>query len=164
MGVTRFNALPAGDAERELLSCCASPAWAREVAAGRPYPDVDTLAVAAGAALDRLGWEQVEAALAAHPRIGEPPDGAGREAAWSRREQAAVATAGRTARAALAAANRAYEERFGHIFLIFASGRTDAEILAAATERLGNDAETERGVVRGELGKIARLRLERLLA
>jgi 2-oxo-4-hydroxy-4-carboxy-5-ureidoimidazoline decarboxylase len=66
-------------------------------------------------------------------------------------------------RAALVAANRAYEERFGHVFLIFASGRSQAEILAAATERLGNDEETEQGIVADQLRRIALLRLEMLL-
>jgi 2-oxo-4-hydroxy-4-carboxy-5-ureidoimidazoline decarboxylase len=75
-----------------------------------------------------------------------------------------MATADPATRAALAQANRAYEQRFGHVFLIFASGRTDAELLAAARERLGNPPEVEREVVRTELGRIARLRLERLLA
>lgn len=162
-GLTRFNALPADTAERELLACCASPGWAREVAAGRPYGDLDAVLTAAGAALDRLDWRQVAAALEAHPRIGEPPAGTGREAAWSRREQAGVATADSSTKAGLAEANRAYEERFGRVFLIFASGRSEAEMLAAARARLDNDEETERRVVRGELGKIARLRLERLL-
>ncbi|HEY3007259.1 MAG TPA: 2-oxo-4-hydroxy-4-carboxy-5-ureidoimidazoline decarboxylase [Micromonosporaceae bacterium] len=163
-GLSRFNSLAVADAEGELLACCAAPAWAREVVAGRPYRDREALLNAANAALDRLEWAQLEAALAAHPRIGQPPAGADREAAWSRREQAGVATADAPTRAALAEANRAYEERFGHVFLIFASGRTDAELLAAARDRLGNDDTTERRVVRAELAKIALLRLERLLA
>ena len=163
-GLSRFNSLAIADAEGELLACCAAPAWAREVVAGRPYRDREALLNAANAALDRLEWAQVEAALAAHPRIGQPPAGADREAAWSRREQAGVATANVPTRAALAEANRAYEERFGHVFLIFASGRTDAELLAAARGRLSNDDATERRIVREELTKIALLRLERLLA
>jgi 2-oxo-4-hydroxy-4-carboxy-5-ureidoimidazoline decarboxylase len=161
--LSRFNTLAVADAEGELLACCAAPGWARELAAGRPYRDRDALLTAAGAALDRLDWPQVETALAAHPRIGQPAAGVSREAAWSRREQASVATADAPTRAALAEANRAYEERFGRVFLIFASGRTDAELLAAARHRLGNDEATERRVVRAELAKIARLRLERLV-
>ncbi|WP_306214894.1 hydroxyisourate hydrolase, partial [Actinoplanes sp. RD1] len=63
----------------------------------------------------------------------------------------------------LLAANRAYEDRFGHVFLIFASGKSQAEILAAARRRLASDAAAERLEVAGELGKIARLRLARLV-
>lgn len=163
-GLSRFNSLAVADAEGELLACCAAPACAREVVAGRPYRDRESLLAAANAVLDRLDWAEIEAALAAHPRIGQPPAGADRSAAWSRREQAGVATADPSTRAALAEANRAYEERFGHVFLIFASGRTDAEVLTAARERLDNDVATERRAVRAELTKIALLRLERLLA
>jgi 2-oxo-4-hydroxy-4-carboxy-5-ureidoimidazoline decarboxylase len=159
-----FNALPAEQAERELLACCAAPAWARAVAAGRPYPDLAATLAAADAASARLSWDGIAEALGAHPRIGERPEGPGREAAWSRREQSGMDTAGRETAAALVAANKAYEQRFGHVFLIFASGRTPDEMLAAARARLANDPATERDVVRGELGKIARLRLERLLS
>jgi 2-oxo-4-hydroxy-4-carboxy-5-ureidoimidazoline decarboxylase len=159
-----FNSRPAADAERELLACCAAPAWASEVAARRPYPDVEALVSAADAALRRLTWSDVAQALSAHPRIGERAAGAGREAAWSRREQAGVAGADATTRAALERANREYEERFGHLFLIFASGRSEAEILAAARARLGNDDATEREVVKDELRRIALLRLERLVS
>lgn len=158
--LARFNTLAAAEAERELLACCAAPAWAREVAAGRPYPDVPTALTAADVALRRLPWAQVARALATHPRIGERPTGDGREAAWSRAEQAGVTGL----HAELAEANRRYEERHGYVFLIFASGRTDAEMLTAARERLGNDETTERRIVHSELGRIARLRLERLLS
>jgi 2-oxo-4-hydroxy-4-carboxy-5-ureidoimidazoline decarboxylase len=160
--VLAFNALPAELAEVELLSCCASPGWAGRVVAGRPYRDVPALLAAADAASRALTWSDVAQALAAHPRIGQRPAGGGREAAWSRREQAAVDGADDATRAALARANEEYEARFGHLFLIFASGRGDAEVLAAARARLANDEATERAVVREELRRIARLRLERL--
>ncbi|MBX6356755.1 MAG: 2-oxo-4-hydroxy-4-carboxy-5-ureidoimidazoline decarboxylase [Micromonosporaceae bacterium] len=159
-----FNALPGEQAERELLACCAAPAWARAVAAGRPYPDLAAVLAAAAAAGARRGGGGGAAALAAHPRIGQRPAGSGREAAWSRQEQSGMDAAAAEVAAALAAANSAYEQRFGHVFLIFAAGRTPEQMLAAARARLGNDPATERDVVREELRKIARLRLERLLS
>lgn len=162
--LARFNALPQAEAERELLACCACRSWARDVAAGRPYPDVAALVAAGGAAVAALPWSEVGEALSAHPRIGQRPAGTGREAAWSRREQAGVDGSDAATLAALADANREYEERFGHVFLIFASGRSPAQLLAAARARLANDEAAERGVVREELGHITRLRLERLLA
>ncbi len=166
--LARWNALPSADAERELLSCCKSSEWAREVAAGRPYPDVPAVLEAGGRALTGLPWAEIILALDAHPRIGARLAVAtrrqhhDREAAWSRREQAGAQGADENTAAALVEANRAYEERFGHVFLIFATGRTAVEMLAAARARLGNDEATEREVVRAELGKIVRLRLERL--
>jgi 2-oxo-4-hydroxy-4-carboxy-5-ureidoimidazoline decarboxylase len=158
-----LNALVPADAERELSACCAARAWVRAVAAGRPYPDRAALLAAGDAALAGLAWPDIAEALARHPRIGQRAGGTGRDAAWSRREQAGVEDAGAAVRDELAEANRAYERRFGYVFLIFATGRTPAELLAAARARLGNDEPTEREVVRAELAKITRLRLERLL-
>jgi 2-oxo-4-hydroxy-4-carboxy-5-ureidoimidazoline decarboxylase len=164
MALERLNALPATEAERELAACCAAPAWARAVASGRPYSDMERLMAAARAALESLTWDDIAQALAGHPRIGERAGGEDRASAWSRREQSAVAADPEAATAAaLVEANRAYEQRFGHIFLIFASGQTPTQILDASRRRLGNDGTTERTVVREELGKITMLRLERMM-
>jgi 2-oxo-4-hydroxy-4-carboxy-5-ureidoimidazoline decarboxylase len=166
MGVSALsliNDLPAGAAAEELLSCCASPVWARAVVAGRPYPDIAAVTSAAGAALTVLPWSEIALALDAHPRIGSRPTDDRRDAAWSRREQAGVDHGDERTLAALAEVNRAYEERFGRVLLIFASGKSGAELLATAQERLGNDEATEQRVIRAELGKIVALRLQRLL-
>ncbi|WP_433791215.1 2-oxo-4-hydroxy-4-carboxy-5-ureidoimidazoline decarboxylase [Actinoplanes sp. CA-252034] len=162
--VDSFNALPAERLEAELLACCAAPAWGTAVAAGRPFADRAGILAAADAASRELSWPEVLQGLAAHPRIGERAAGDSKEAAWSRAEQSTAAqSADDTAKAELIAANREYEERFGHVFLIFASGRSQSEILAAARERLGNDDAAERSIVTDELRRIARLRLERVL-
>jgi len=161
--VAAFNAMPAEKLAADLLACCAAPAWGARLVAGRPYPDRAAIGAAADAASRALSWADVLKALSAHPRIGERAAGESREAAWSRREQSAAADGDDQTAAALAEANRAYEDRFGHVFLIFASGRSRPEILAAARERLGNDEETERAVVAGELRRIASLRLDRVL-
>jgi 2-oxo-4-hydroxy-4-carboxy-5-ureidoimidazoline decarboxylase len=162
--VETFNALPAERLEEDLLACLAAPSWAAEVTAKRPYRDRAELLSAASAAADALSWADVLRGLSAHPRIGERAAGDSKEASWSRAEQSAAArSADEDTKADLVAANRAYEDRFGHVFLIFASGRSQAEILAAARERLGNDEATERAVVTGELRRIALLRLERVL-
>ncbi|MGA8994744.1 MAG: 2-oxo-4-hydroxy-4-carboxy-5-ureidoimidazoline decarboxylase, partial [Nocardioidaceae bacterium] len=101
-------------------------------------------------------------ALAAHPRIGERAAGDGVEAEWSRREQAAADPDERT-RQQLAAGNRAYEDRFGRVFLVCATGLSAEQILARLWERLGHDPATEAAVVAEELRKIAVLRLRRVL-
>ena len=162
-GLAEFNKLPADQAERELRTCCASAAWTAAIVAGRPYPDRDALFATADEALADLDWAGVREALDAHPRIGERAAGGGREAAWSRGEQSGMDAATAEVRADLVAANRAYEERFGHVFLIFATGRTDTDMLAAARERLGNSEEKEHDVVRRELGRIVALRLTKLV-
>jgi 2-oxo-4-hydroxy-4-carboxy-5-ureidoimidazoline decarboxylase len=159
----RFNGLPRDEVERELLACCAAPAWACAVADGRPYPDLTALYTAADTALAALTWPDIVQALAAHPRIGQRAEGESQDATWSREEQSGMADAEADTKAALAEANRQYEQRFDHVFLIFASGKSPAEMLQAAQARLGNDEATEREVVRGELAKVTRLRLERLV-
>jgi 2-oxo-4-hydroxy-4-carboxy-5-ureidoimidazoline decarboxylase len=162
--IAAFNALPAERLEADLLACCAAPDWAARVAAGRPYRSREDLYATADAAARALSWTDVRTALSAHPRIGERAAGESREAAWSRREQAVAGqSADDATQSALAEANRAYEQRFGHVFLIFASGRTPDQVLAAARARLANDDATERAVVADELRRIALLRLERLL-
>ena len=155
----RFNALSRAQAETELLTCCASRRWAGVVAAGRPYASAEDLFAAAGTAVRGLEWPDIEEALNAHPRIGDRPPGTDRESGWSRGEQSGVGDADR---AAFADGNAAYEERFGHVFLICASGRDAREMLADLRERLANDPETERSVVHGELVEITELRLRKL--
>jgi OHCU decarboxylase len=158
-----LNSLPDAQARQVLSTCCASRAWVGRMAAGRPYADLDGLFGAGDRAVRQLDRDALTEALAAHPRIGQRAAGASTEAVWSRQEQAAVGDADAEVRAALQQGNRAYEERFGHVFLIAASGRSAEELLAALRERLGNDPDTEWAVVAEELRKITRLRLERLL-
>ncbi|WP_245919734.1 2-oxo-4-hydroxy-4-carboxy-5-ureidoimidazoline decarboxylase [Actinomadura mexicana] len=146
----------------ELAACCASRRWIAAVA-GRVYADPAALRAASRRALDELSWADVEEALAAHPRIGERMGGGAREARWSRREQAGAAGADADVQDALVAGNRAYEERFGHVFLIRASGRSALEMLAALRERLGNEPGAERDAVRRELAEIVDLRLAGLM-
>ncbi|WP_336209034.1 2-oxo-4-hydroxy-4-carboxy-5-ureidoimidazoline decarboxylase [Nonomuraea sp. LPB2021202275-12-8] len=159
-GLARFNALDPGDAEKELLACCASPAFAGPVAAGRPFADEEALAEAAAAAVRGLAWPDVLEALSAHPRIGERAGGASRESSWSRQEQSGVEE---HLRASLSEGNLAYERRFGHVYLVCATGLTGAEMLRRLRERLDADEEGERRTVREELAKITRLRVGKLV-
>jgi 2-oxo-4-hydroxy-4-carboxy-5-ureidoimidazoline decarboxylase len=161
--LAEFNRLPVAAAERALTACTAAPRFAREVAAGRPYGSVADLATAAAGVAADLRWDEVRAALDAHPRIGERPAGDCAEAASSRREQAAVSTAGAGVRQALAAGSAEDERRFGHVFLIRAAGRRPAEILAELTRRLGSDEASERVETTAQLAEITRLRVERLV-
>jgi 2-oxo-4-hydroxy-4-carboxy-5-ureidoimidazoline decarboxylase len=162
-GLDGFNHRPDEPARADLLSCCASPAWVDDMLAGRPYRSVDAVLERSDRATAGLSAAELDRALAGHPRIGErhrPPDG-GRD--WSSAEQAGVADADTDVRARLADGNRAYEERFGHVYLVCATGRTAGEMLTLLDGRLRNDPDTERGVVRTELAKINRIRLRGLL-
>jgi 2-oxo-4-hydroxy-4-carboxy-5-ureidoimidazoline decarboxylase len=150
----------APDEARDLLRpCCASAAWLVAMVAERPYGTLDALIERSDGAIALLDWPDVEEALAAHPRIGERVAASDREATWSRQEQSATADLDRATADDLVAGNLAYEERFGHVFLIRASGRSAEEMLANLRERLGNDTGTEQGVIRRELAQAVRLRL-----
>ena len=155
----RLNLEEPAAAEHDLLACCASRRWADEILARRPYRDLAQLRSVSEQVLRALAWTDVEQALAAHPRIGERAGGATTEAGWSRDEQAGAAPSDD-----LVAGNRAYEERFGHVFLICATGLSGEQIHTALRTRLGNDPEAERDVVREELRKIVDLRLGKAFA
>jgi 2-oxo-4-hydroxy-4-carboxy-5-ureidoimidazoline decarboxylase len=157
-GLARFNALDARDAVRVLLGCCSAPGWARRVAAGRPYASLDDLLAAADAAWAGRGPGELEAAMAGHPRIGERG-----LSPQSRQEQSGVGSGAGTIRA-LRDANAAYEARFGHLFLICATGRGPDDILAELSRRMTNDPATELAVAAAEIGKINALRLRKLAA
>lgn len=163
-----FARLSVEEANDLLRPVCASPDWAAALIARRPYASFAELADESSALLASLPWEQIEVALAAHPRIGQRPAGQSPEAAWSRQEQAAATNSTTDAEtdvaAALHAANVAYEQRFGFVFLICATGRSAEEILAECRRRLGNDPAHERQEVRTELAGIARLRLARVVS
>jgi OHCU decarboxylase len=156
MTIGELNALP--DAEPLLLECCGSTEWARRMAQARPFASVDA-ALAAGAALwDALPPSDWLEAFAAHPRIGDRT--AGSRAAH---EQSGAMGAPADVRARLEQANRAYEARFGYIFIVRAAGRSAEEMLAIAEERLAHDPARELQVAAGEQRDIMRRRLLELL-
>jgi 2-oxo-4-hydroxy-4-carboxy-5-ureidoimidazoline decarboxylase len=162
--LARFNEADVQEAREMLLACAAVPRWADDVVCGRPYADLDAALTAARTVAQPWTDEEIDAALARHPRIGERPQGRDADAAHSRREQAGVdGVDGETARR-LRDGNLAYEERFGHVFLIRAAGRTAPEILSALEERLTHDPATERRIAAEQLREIAVLRLEKELA
>jgi OHCU decarboxylase len=148
------------ESEQRLYSCFASRKWSHRVAVGWPYADLPALLEAADRAWSELEPSDWAEALAGHPRIGE---GGGSAPETSEQEQHSVRMANAGVLAQLAEENRRYEDRFGHIFLIAAAGKTVDEILAALRVRIGNDPVTEAGVAAGELRSIARMRLERMV-
>jgi OHCU decarboxylase len=162
----RLNAAPHSDAIAAFATCCAASAWATAMASLRPYRDVDALLATADSVWQELGPDAWRTAFDGHPRIGERKAAAATtttEARWSEQEQAGVAHADAGVQGRLAAAQQEYEARFGHIFLICATGRSAAEMLDELERRLGNDPDTELRVAAEEQRKITRLRLEKVL-
>jgi 2-oxo-4-hydroxy-4-carboxy-5-ureidoimidazoline decarboxylase len=158
-----FNALPADEAERLVAPCVAIPSWATGLVARRPYGHLDDLLATAERLAAAWTDEEVEGALADHPRIGERHAGDGASAALSAREQAGVDPADVEVQARLRAGNAAYEDRFGRIYLVRAAGRSAEEMLAFLEERLENDPATEIAVTKAQLAEIALLRLRGLV-
>jgi 2-oxo-4-hydroxy-4-carboxy-5-ureidoimidazoline decarboxylase len=158
-----FNDGPSEQVAEALRACNAAPGFADEVLAGRPYPDADSLVARAEEVARSLPWDEVSVALAAHPRIGDRPEGSSAEAQASRREQSSMTDADAATRTALLDGNRAYEQRFGHVFLIRAAGRSPEEMLAELRRRLAHAAEAERAEATEQLAQITGLRVRGLV-
>ena len=166
MTLEELNALAEPDARVAFERCCGAGAWVTRMTARRPYRAVNHLLGIAHTYWMQLGPDDWREAFAHHPRIGDLLSlqrRFGATADLARREQASVAAASRVVLQALADGNRAYEERFGYIFIVFATGRSAEEMLALLRDRLGNDPETELKVAAKEQWKIMRLRLDTML-
>jgi 2-oxo-4-hydroxy-4-carboxy-5-ureidoimidazoline decarboxylase len=156
-----FNALPEKEAADRLYTCLSNRRWATELSSGRPYADAQSFLTAASSALDRLTDDEWVAAFAVHPRIGERGGDAPES---SEREQRRAMQSTAVTLAALEAENRHYEEKFGHVFLIKAHGRSGEEILSELRRRMRNEPAMELSEARRELAQIAGERLSQLVS
>ncbi len=166
LGVKRLDTFPPGMAAAALKACCGSTAWVEGMLARRPFKTPAAVLAAADAVWSTAGDDDVLEAFRAHPRIGEQkaaPTQSAQAAGWSRQEQSGVSTASDETRAALAEVNRAYEARFGFVYIVCATGRSADEMLQFARSRMGNERDAELRVAAGEQAKITRIRLEKLL-
>ena len=163
MLLEQFNAAPAREVRELLKPCLDVPRWIEEITAARPFASLDALLSSARGAADPFTPAELEGALSHHPRIGEKAGGKSAEASMSRNEQSGVDQRDPETAAALAEGNRAYEEKFGRVFLIRAAGRSANEMLTALQERLGHTPEQEEPVVAEQLREIAVLRLKQSL-
>lgn len=161
-----LGALPLEEARSSLTRCCGSRRWVAAMLANRPWDGDEELfsdAEREWASLQPSDWLE---AFSHHPRIGERRSSASPEAtrAWSEREQAGAAASSEAVRDRLHELNQEYEARFGHVFLICATGKSGREMLAELERRLGNSAEAELREAAAEQAKITRIRLENLRA
>ena len=165
--VARLDTLTQVEAEAELLACGGSSAWAAKMTALRPFGEMSRVLAAADetwAGLEKTDWLE---AFRAHPRIGEAraekePSALAKQ--WSHEEQATSGPTSSKVAAALAAGNRTYDQKFGHIYIVCATGKTPVEMLTILEDRLGNDAAKELAVAAEEQRKITRIRLEKLFS
>jgi 2-oxo-4-hydroxy-4-carboxy-5-ureidoimidazoline decarboxylase len=161
-----WNKAPSAEAAREILSCCGSTAWAERVTQGRPFADPASLLIVSDEIWRNLAPADWREAFRSHPRIGESSASAqapALSAAWSRQEQGRVTNADDDTKSALADANRAYEEKFGYIFIVCAAGKSAGEILAILRRRMQNDSDSEIREAAEEQRLITQLRLKKWL-
>jgi 2-oxo-4-hydroxy-4-carboxy-5-ureidoimidazoline decarboxylase len=164
--LARWNSLDLADAARETLPCCGSKAWATALASARPIPDEESLLATSSSVWLSLPKEAWQEAFDSHPRIGQDHAQARateKSLRWSAQEQRAALSNHDSTKLALEAANRRYEERFGRIFIICASGKTSDEILAILEQRMHHDAATELREAAEQQRQITQLRLHRWL-
>jgi allantoicase len=155
--VRHINTL--ADPRRDLASCCGSSKWIESVAQARPFRDWNELTATSDRIWSNLSPEDWLEAFRAHPRIGEKKA----SARWTADEQSGTRSASSETMNALAEANRAYEQKFGHLYLVCATGRSAEDMLANVRERMKNDAATEIRVAADEQRKITALRMEKLV-
>jgi OHCU decarboxylase len=164
--LSRWNLLSTDDAISAILPCCGSRAWAQGVVARRPVADLEALLAASNETWRRLQTSDWMEAFQSHPRIGEsraPQSSPAQSVAWSTQEQRQVADADAAVKAALADANRQYEQRFNLTFIVCASGKSAREILGILLRRLNNDAETELHEAAEQQRQITEIRLRKWL-
>lgn len=165
-GLRRFNAMMPAEAEAALHGCCGCRAWAARVAAARPFANLPALKAEADRQWALLGPAEWLEAFSHHPRIGETNLNQPRyatTASQSAREQSGMASAGDDVRAEFLRLNSEYERRFGHVFLICATGRSAAEMLEQLRTRLNNDPDTELRIAAAQQSLITHIRLGRLV-
>jgi OHCU decarboxylase len=162
-----LNARAPEEAAKALLQCCGSGRWAQEVIKSRPYKSLDDLIASANNiwwSLEPGDWLE---AFRSHPKIGEKKAAEAvseQSRQWSGQEQARVSNASPETVHSLAALNRAYEQKFGFIFIICATGKTSEEMLSALRERLEHKAEAELPIAAAEQSRITELRLKKLVS
>jgi 2-oxo-4-hydroxy-4-carboxy-5-ureidoimidazoline decarboxylase len=163
----RWNRLPMREAVTEILPCCGSKAWAHAMAGRRPFPDEATLLAASDETWRNLVEADWMEAFHSHPRIGEsraPQSAPARSATWSTQEQQKVTAADDAVKIALAEANREYEQRFKHIFIVCATGKSGPEILDILRRRMENDQATELRETVEQQRQITHIRIKRWLS
>jgi 2-oxo-4-hydroxy-4-carboxy-5-ureidoimidazoline decarboxylase len=165
--LSHWHALPQDQAAAEILSCCGSRTWAAKLAAMRPFDDEQGLFTAADVCWQTLPEADWLEAFRSHPRIGEQhaqSKTTATSAAWSRSEQGQMQEADAAILLRMREGHREYEERFGRIFIVCASGKQPAEMLRILEHRLGNDPAQELLESAAQQQQIMQLRLRKWLA
>ncbi|HEX2268665.1 MAG TPA: 2-oxo-4-hydroxy-4-carboxy-5-ureidoimidazoline decarboxylase [Pyrinomonadaceae bacterium] len=166
MSLKHLNELPPEEASHEFLKCCGSKRWAETMTARRPFESLEELTRAAGDVWWSLNHDDWLEAFRSHPKIGEKKAAehvSTQSQQWSGQEQSGMRDAGEDTIDSLAQLNREYEEKFGFIFIVCATGKSAGEMLALLRQRIHNNPTTELPIAAAEQAKITELRLKKLL-
>jgi len=164
--LARWNVLPDLEAAEEILPCCGSQRWAHALVRLRPFQNWETMRVKSDEvwlALDPADWDE---AFASHPRIGEkkaPDSATAKSVQWSTQEQSGVISSGKDIQERLRHANAEYEQRFGRIYIVCATGQSAEQMLAIVKRRLNNDEFEELREAAEQQRQITQLRLRKWL-
>jgi 2-oxo-4-hydroxy-4-carboxy-5-ureidoimidazoline decarboxylase len=161
-----LDAMNEGEARAALARCCGASRWIEGMLARRPFGDDRALAAAADEVWSTMAREDILDAFSHHPRIGADLDKL-RERfsstkAWSSGEQEGVAAASEETLLALRDGNAAYEARYGHIFIVCATGKSADEMLSLLRARMNNAPSDELAIAAAEQAKITKIRLSKL--
>jgi 2-oxo-4-hydroxy-4-carboxy-5-ureidoimidazoline decarboxylase len=165
MNLSLINKLESDEAKVTFLKCCGSENWAAAMVNARPFANDQDLLNKAEQAFSQMSKTDWLDAFAAHPKIGDIDSlrqKYGNTKDWAQNEQAGVSGTSSRVLEHLASGNAAYEERFGYIFIVCATGKSAEEMLAILNGRINNEAESEFAIAAEEQKKITRIRLEKL--
>jgi 2-oxo-4-hydroxy-4-carboxy-5-ureidoimidazoline decarboxylase len=164
--LTRWNALSATEGAQEILPCCGSQRWAHALARLRPFADIEMLLAQSDEIWQQLDPADWDEAFSSHPRIGEkkaPESATKKSAQWSSQEQSGVSHMTEDIQSQLRRANEQYEQRFGRIYIVCATGKSAEEMLAILYRRLENDEAAELREAAEQQRQITQLRLRKWL-
>lgn len=172
MTLEDFNRLSDSEMKLELKQCCGSSQWVHQMMQWTPFSSWEVLALRAKETWDALEPKDWLEAFAAHPRIGgiesshsqstTSVGSAGSHHLWASQEQQGMQKSSKEVLSEFALKNREYEKRFGHIFLVCATGKTAEEMMALLNERLDNLPQEELKIAVQEQAKIIEIRLRKL--
>jgi 2-oxo-4-hydroxy-4-carboxy-5-ureidoimidazoline decarboxylase len=166
MDLQQINNLNTESAHHLFMQCCTSERWIENIVTGRPYVDAQSLHQAADQYWDQMAEHDYLQAFEGHPKIGDVNSLKAKYAntkALASGEQAGANQANDQLVIDLKALNRAYEEKYGFIFIVCASGKSAKDMLDLLRARLKNTRHRELEIASEEQRKIFHLRLEKIL-
>ncbi len=166
MNLSQLNTLSSTEAKSVFEQCCTASDWVSKMIECRPFDSLETLKLKAANIWNTMQTDDLLEAFAGHPKIGELSslkEKFHETLASASREQSGVESASDPVLEELARYNKDYEEKFGFIFIVFASGKSAGEMLDMIKDRIHNDLSEELQIAAVEQLKITQLRIDRLL-